>query len=128
MRHRIVLTLILLTVALMAAACGGGGGGPQGGGGQTGGGPTGGSKVSVTEREWAIEVGAVPSGNVTFAVKNNGAVEHNFIIKETGQRLDAIQPGQTKEVTATLKPGTYTIICDIAGHEEAGMKATITAK
>jgi uncharacterized cupredoxin-like copper-binding protein len=84
--------------------------------------------VSVNEKEWAITLGEVPSGTVTFAVKNDGAVEHNFVIKETGTRLDGIQPGQTKELTATLQPGTYTILCDIAGHEEAGMHTTITVK
>jgi plastocyanin len=133
MRYRIGIVLILLTAAVLAAACGPGGGGQPGGGqpgggAQPGGGQAGGSKVAVTEKEWAITVGAVPSGTVTFSVKNNGAVEHNFVIKEAGTRLDGIQPGQTKELTVTLKPGTYTILCDIAGHEEAGMHATFTVK
>ena len=130
MRHRIGVTLLLVVVAALAAACGPGGGGgtPPGGGGQGGGPPTGGAKVGVDEKEWAITVGDVPSGAVTFAVTNHGAVEHNFVIKETGTRLDGIQPGQTKELTATLRPGTYTILCDIAGHEEAGMHTTITVK
>lgn len=133
MRHRIGVALILLTVALGAAACGPGGGGPPGGGGQPGGGQPGagqpgGSSVSVSVKEWGITVGEVPSGAVTFVVKNDGAVEHNLVIKETQTRLDGIQPGQTKELRATLQPGTYTIVCDIAGHEEAGMHTTVTVK
>ncbi|HEY6103239.1 MAG TPA: cupredoxin domain-containing protein [bacterium] len=84
--------------------------------------------MAVTEKEWAITVGPVQAGTVIFSVRNEGAVEHTFVIKETGMRLDGIQPGQTKQLTATLKPGTYTILCDIAGHEEAGMHATITVK
>jgi len=133
MRHRIGVALILLTVALGAAACGPGGGGPPGGGGQPGGGQPGagqpgGSRVSVSVKEWGITVGEVPSGAVTFVVKNDGAVEHNLVIKETQTRLDGIQPGQTKELRATLQPGTYTIVCDIAGHEEAGMHTTVTVK
>lgn len=133
MRHRIGVALILLTVALGAAACGPGGGGPPGGGGQPGGGQPGagqpgGSSVSVSVKEWGMTVGEVPSGAVTFVVKNDGAVEHNLVIKETQTRLDGIQPGQTKELRATLQPGTYTIVCDIAGHEEAGMHTTVTVK
>lgn len=125
MRHRLWVGVIA-AAALLAAACGGGGGG-QPGGGQPGG--TTGSAVNVSEKEWGIEIaGDVRSGSVTFAVKNNGAVEHNFVIKETGQRIDGLQPGQTKELAANLTPGTYTIICDIAGHEEAGMKTTVTVK
>ena len=133
MRSRIRLTFVFLAVALLAAACGPGGGGQPtggqpGGGAPPGGGAGGGTRVAVTEKEWAIEVGSVPSGTVTFAVRNDGAVEHNFIIKETNTRLDGLQPGQTKELTATLQPGTYTFVCDIAGHEEAGMHTTITVK
>lgn len=133
MRSWIRLTFVFLAVALLAAACGPGGGGQPtggqpGGGAPPGGGAGGGTRVAVTEKEWAIEVGSVPSGTVTFAVRNDGAVEHNFIIKETNTRLDGLQPGQTKELTATLQPGTYTFVCDIAGHEEAGMHTTITVK
>ena len=133
MRSRIGLTVVFLAVALLAAACGPGGGGQPTGGQPGGGAPPGrgaggGTRDAVTEKEWAIEVGSVPSGTVTFAVRNDGAVEHNFIIKETNTRLDGLQPGQTKELTATLQPGTYTFVCDIAGHEEAGMHTTITVK
>jgi iron uptake system component EfeO len=135
MHSRYWMTLLILAVALLAAACGPGGGGQPtggqpGGGAQPGGGPppAGGTRVAVTEKEWAIEVGPVPAGTVTFSVTNNGAVEHNLVIKETNTRLDGLQPGQTKELTARLQPGTYTFICDIAGHEEAGMHTTITVK
>lgn len=134
MRVRIGIAGVLVGVVLLAVACGPGGGGqptggqPTGGGTQPGGGQAGASRVAVVEKEWAIEVGGVPSGAVTFAVTNSGAVEHNFVIRETGARLDGLHPGQTKELTVTLQPGTYTLVCDIAGHEEAGMHTTITVK
>ncbi len=119
---------VLVLVAVLATACGPGGGG-QPGGGQPGGGGAGGG-VSVNEKEWQITLspGNVAAGTVKFTVKNDGSVEHNFVIKEANVRLDGIQPGTSKELTANLKPGTYTILCDIAGHEEAGMKATLTVK
>ncbi|MDQ7843316.1 MAG: cupredoxin domain-containing protein [Armatimonadota bacterium] len=129
MAHRFWLAVLVLAVLTLSACGPGGGGGPSGGGAPpTGGGGAGGA-VSVTEHEWAIEMPKeVPSGTVTFTVKNDGAVEHNFVIQETGQRLDGIMPGQTKTFQVTLRPGTYTIVCDIPGHSEAGMKTTVTAK
>jgi uncharacterized cupredoxin-like copper-binding protein len=85
--------------------------------------------VPVTETEWVISLPTqIPSGSVTFSIKNNGAVEHNFVIQETNTRLEGIQPGQTKTLTTTLRPGTYNIVCDIAGHAEAGMKTTVRAQ
>lgn len=124
MRQRMAIAGLLL-VALVTAACGPGGqrGGQPGGGGGAGG------AVAVNEHEWAIEMPKeIPAGQVQFTVKNTGAVEHNFVIKETGQRLDGIQPGQEKSFTVTLSGGTYTIVCDIPGHEEAGMSTTVSVK
>lgn len=127
MRHRVGLAGVLLLAAVFAASCGGGGGQQGGGGGQPGGGTAG--AVTVTEQEWAIQLPTeISSGTVTFTVKNDGAVEHNFVIQEAEQRLDGIQPGQTKTLQVTLRPGTYTIVCDIPGHSEAGMKTTVTVK
>lgn len=126
MRSRVVLAGLLLLAAGLAASCGGGGE-RGGGGGQPGGGA--GEVVTVTELEWAIQLPSeIPSGAVTFSVKNDGAVEHNLVIQETEQRLDGIQPGQTKTLQTTLQPGTYNILCDIPGHSEAGMKTTVTVK
>jgi len=127
MRHRVWMVGFVLLAAVGLTACGGGGGQPGGGGAPAGGAPAG--QVSVSEKEWAIEIPQqIASGSVTFNVKNDGAVEHNFVIQEANVRLDGIQPGQAKTLTVTLKPGTYTVVCDIPGHAEAGMKVTVTAK
>jgi len=83
----------------------------------------------VSEKEWSItpQPGTAKAGIVKFVVKNDGTIEHNFVIKELNQELAAgIQPGQSKEATATLKPGTYTLICNLPGHEDAGMHTTVT--
>ena len=37
-----------------------------------------------------------------------------------------VNPGQTKVETYDLPAGTYSLICDIPGHKEAGMTATLT--
>lgn len=121
-RYRIGVALILLAVALVAVACG------PAGGGQPGAGPPRGSRVRVSVTAWRITVGEVPSGAVTFVVKNDGAVEHNVVILETQANLGGVQPGRTKELRVSLLPGTYTFICDSVGHREAGMVTTVIVK
>lgn len=86
--------------------------------------------INASEREWSITLtpNLVKPGTYTFNVKNDGSIEHDFVIQGLNVRAEGIQPGQTKRVTADLKPGTYTVICDIPGHAEAGMKTTLTVK
>jgi uncharacterized cupredoxin-like copper-binding protein len=56
-------------------------------------------------------------------------VEHEFMIEGVtthGEHAsETFQPGITHEVQAELKPGTYPVSCNVAGHKEAGMAATI---
>ncbi len=116
-------------VAVLATACGGGGGGQPSGGPPSGGTGTPAATVAVVEKEWTMtpQPGTAKAGTVKFVVKNEGTIEHNFVIKELNQELaNSIQPGQSKEVSVTLKPGTYTLICNIPGHEDAGMHTTLT--
>jgi len=123
MRRRIGLGVVILLAAVVAAC---GGGGQQGGGQPSGTAP--GAGITVSEKEWMIEfpTKTLKAGTVKLVVKNDGTIEHNFIIEEAKVEVDAIQPGSSKEVTVDLKPGTYTVLCNIAGHQEAGMKTTIT--
>ena len=123
MRRRIGLGAVILLAAVVAAC---GGGGQQGGGQPSGTAP--GAGITVSEKEWTIEfpTKTLKAGTVKLVVKNDGTIEHNFIIEEAKVEVDAIQPGSSKEVTVDLKPGTYTVLCNIAGHQEAGMKTTIT--
>ena len=124
MRGRLWLGVLMVVAALVVTACGGGGG--QQTGGQQGG--TTGAAVNVSEKEWVIELSSatLKAGSVKFVIKNEGAIEHNFVIQGANVEVDAIVPGGSKEITVDLKPGTYTIVCNIPGHEEAGMKVTLT--
>jgi iron uptake system component EfeO len=66
---------------------------------------------------------------VTFKVKNTGVAQHEFEIFQGSQVIDEIEglvPGLEKELKVDLAPGDYTIVCKLPGHEEAGMKATLT--
>lgn len=63
---------------------------------------------------------------LTFEVTNSGKTAHNFAI-QGGPATDMLEGGDsaTLEVDA-LKAGTYTFICEVAGHADGGMKGTLT--
>jgi plastocyanin len=70
------------------------------------------------------------AGTVTISMKNPSStgMPHGIAVQGNGVDKDGptVQPGGTSTVTVTLKPGTYTYYCPVAGHEAAGMKGTLT--
>jgi len=85
--------------------------------------------VSVTLTEFAITPKALTAspGNVQLAIKNNGTAVHNVSIASLGKKTADIQPGQgTILDLGTVAAGTYAVQCDIPGHADSGMKATLT--
>jgi uncharacterized cupredoxin-like copper-binding protein len=85
-----------------------------------------GGTVTVTEFEFGFTLSpsVVPSGNVTFVMKNTGTVTHNFDI-EGVQPGAFIDPGQTATMTVNLQAGrTYTYVCDVPYHAGEGMEGT----
>ena len=66
---------------------------------------------------------------IQVTLENTGALVHDFSITEgVSQPIKSIaQPGQKAVATFTIdKPGTYTYFCSQPGHEQAGMKGTLT--
>jgi uncharacterized cupredoxin-like copper-binding protein len=70
------------------------------------------------------------SGRVTIKMDNPSPVEHAVSIKGNG--VDAggstVGKGGVSTATANLKPGKYEFFCPVDGHEQAGMKGTLTVK
>ena len=72
-----------------------------------------------------------PSGDVAVKYENQGLQGHSMLFRDangdkvSGFRLVAA-PGKTVGGTVKLPAGTYTMYCDIPGHEAAGMHATVT--
>jgi glucose/arabinose dehydrogenase/plastocyanin len=65
--------------------------------------------------------------DVTVSVPNNGVAVHTFVIEELGIDIE-MAPGETKDVVINAPAGTYDYICDVPGHEEAGMVGTLTVE
>ena len=86
------------------------------------------TKVPVSEVEFKITLGStdLKAGEITFEVKNEGKIDHDLAIKETGDKTKLISPGGTAELRVVLKPGKYFLYCTVPGHEAAGMRLNIT--
>ena len=110
-------------------------------------GSSGKSTLKVTLKEMRVIPAAkqLPSGKVTFVVRNAGSIVHEMVVVraqgrpklgvrdykavETGAvgEVDDIDPGKTKSVTLKLTRGTYFLICNEPGHYQLGMRATLLA-
>jgi plastocyanin len=69
-------------------------------------------------------------GKVTIDFTNPATLEHDVAIEQDGNQIavsETIGKGKTS-VTANLAPGTYTFLCTVPGHAEAGMEGTLTVK
>ena len=112
----IAMVLVIGAIGVVAVAQGGDGGGGAAS-----------TTVSVTLTEFNItmEPSTVPPGKVVLQIHNAGAAEHNVAALSLGKRVANIPVGGN----ATLDLGNLSdpveLICEIAGHQESGMKATL---
>ena len=67
------------------------------------------------------------SRDTVIKVVNVGAVAHSWILQAAGVGTTAVAPGRSILVDLRdIKPGTYTIYCDQAGHTQAGQSGRLT--
>jgi uncharacterized cupredoxin-like copper-binding protein len=68
-----------------------------------------------------------PPGIVKMTLKNIESGTHDLVIRNIpGFQLEVSGEGSTTSEKVELKKGKYEFYCTIPGHEEAGMKGTIT--
>jgi len=114
------LSIGLVTIVLLAAC-----------GGSSGGQPAGSTKVTLTEYKFDPSTISVAHGKVVFFLVNGGTISHDLVVTDgSGNRVGAselISAGDSAVLTiGNLPAGTYTFYCDQPGHEQAGMKGTLT--
>jgi plastocyanin len=66
-------------------------------------------------------------GKVTVSMPNPAPIQHDISIQGVGKG-SVVGTGGTSTFTATLKAGSYTFLCTVPGHAQAGMKGTLTVK
>jgi plastocyanin len=91
--------------------------------------------VQVTAQEYSFTLSrpAVPAGKVIVEYVNRGQDEHNLHAIESSEGVEAgalpnTLPGAHPQLSLNLRPGSYTLLCSLAGHEAKGMKATLVVQ
>lgn len=126
MRSLRVATAVAALIVVLAA-CGGG----SGGGGTSSPPASSGKKIDVTLKDFSITLAGgstLQPGTYTFVVTNQGPSSHNLTVNGPGvsdQATPTFGKG-TKNLTVTLKSGTYDVFCSVPGHKALGMDTKLT--
>jgi uncharacterized cupredoxin-like copper-binding protein len=71
------------------------------------------------------------AGELTFEVTNQGRLGHNFRLRDGGRdvvEVTTLLPGKSATATATLKRGSYKMVCTVANHEQLGMTGRLVVR
>lgn len=140
MIRRVVVLALATTVAFGLAACGGGDDqattAAQSSGGDaaqttTNEKPSGGGGVAVVAEDirFPEHTYSATAGEVAISYRNEGAIGHTLVIDGAdGFKLDVPAHGDVDKATVELQPGEYTLYCDVPGHRQAGMEATLEVR
>jgi uncharacterized cupredoxin-like copper-binding protein len=96
--------------------------------------PTGASTVSLeANKEGQLEYNTksltAKAGKVTVDFSNPAPLAHDVTIESSSGASVGATPtftGGSKNLTVTLKAGTYKFFCSVPGHRQAGMEGTLT--
>ncbi len=82
--------------------------------------------ATLSEFKVVLDPATIPAGNVVVDVHNIGSVEHNLSVKSLGKKTPNILSMGSATLNAGKVDAAIEFICDIAGHAESGMKATLS--
>ncbi len=80
--------------------------------------------VAVSNLTYSTRDIRVESGQVTVSLANTDAVSHTFTITTLGVDLE-VGPGEASRVTFDARPGQYSFVCTIPGHDTPGMRGVL---
>ncbi len=86
------------------------------------------ASVEVALSEFAVAPSTIRvAEGGTLEVTNSGAIDHDLQIVDTAYATPMLPGGQRASLSLDgLAPGTYQVHCTVAGHDGAGMNATLT--
>jgi len=104
--------------------------------------------ATLTDMKVAVDKTSIPAGEITFVVKNSGAVMHELVVIQTDVSQDKlamnmdeagkmdetgnvgetgdVNAGESKTFTVTLPAGHYVLMCNEVGHYASGMHMAFT--
>ncbi|HEV2034516.1 MAG TPA: cupredoxin domain-containing protein [Candidatus Dormibacteraeota bacterium] len=114
----IAATLVGILLLVMLAACGGSGQ------------PAGSTKVTMTEYKFDPSPLTAKAGKVDFYLVNAGTVAHDVLIVASSGKIISksalVSAGDSFDFSVSNLPaGSYQVYCDVPGHKESGMVATL---
>jgi plastocyanin len=82
---------------------------------------------------------SAPAGQLRLIVRNIGILTHNVAIEtipKVGSQDDperialtsTVHPGERTEVSFTIAPGTYRLVCTIGNHDDLGQTGTLEVR
>ena len=85
------------------------------------------SELQVKLADWNIQPAEMyaKAGEVKFVVANDGIRRHSFQVGDLVEQKLLINAGATQELVLNLAPGDYKVTCEMQGHADAGMIATL---
>ena len=91
--------------------------------------------VDVALLEYAIGMPSrLPAGPTVLRLSNQGFELHNLKLVDPATREvlweteTDVNTGEVRLVELDLSPGSYTVVCDVAGHDSRGMLMTLTVE
>ncbi len=86
----------------------------------------------MTAREWSLVLSrnVLPAGRAIVQLQNFGEDAHNLRLESADGSIDVplTQPGEVQQADGTLPAGDYKVYCTLAGHDAAGMHASLTVR
>jgi uncharacterized cupredoxin-like copper-binding protein len=72
------------------------------------------------------------AGSVNLSYRNDGSINHTLVVDDVddvdGFKLEVAGNGDEDQGSVDLGAGTYTMYCDVPGHRDAGMEATLEVR
>lgn len=83
-------------------------------------------RVAAQDIGFGADQYEVEAGEVAFEYVNEGNILHTLVIEDVGGlELTVRSTGDTDRGSVGLETGEYVLYCDVAGHRQAGMEATL---
>jgi plastocyanin len=120
--------MILASLLVLVAGCGGDDDEP----GRTATVPASG-QVEVVADEYSFdpETLVATAGEITIALRNDGALAHNLRVLRGGEEIGGtptFQGGETRSGSVAVEPGEYELVCTVGNHADLGMTGTLEVR
>ena len=87
--------------------------------------------VRLTDFRYHPQRISAEPGPLTFELRNEGRLPHNFRLLRNGNevvQIRTLKPGATASVVRRVRAGTYRFLCPLQNHAELGMYGSLVVR